>query len=100
MPFAKGNKVAKGGTRKGAGRKPDAIRDELTSILDEACPREARTTLFRGLVARAQAGDSKAAALVLAYIYGKPVERKEVTGADGGAFEIVLREVVANHDTN
>lgn len=93
MKFEKGNKIAKGGARKGAGRKPGSARDELQGILDEACPRESRLILFQGLVARAQAGDPKAAALVLAYIYGKPVERKEISGNDGDALKVIVEYV-------
>jgi hypothetical protein len=34
---------------------------------------------------------------VLAYLYGKPVERQEITGNQGGPLQIVIREVLTTH---
>jgi len=76
MPFETGNQLAKGGARPGSGPKPDNIKRELQQILDEAVPDEHRKDIFVMLATRARSGDTKAAALVLGYIYGKPVERK------------------------
>ena len=72
MPFQPGNKGGPGGPRPGAGRKPSERRRELDEALDQAIPPEFRTDILEMLANRARAGDAQAAALVLAYIYGKP----------------------------
>jgi hypothetical protein len=72
-----------GGVRRGSGRKRKFDEAELMRVMDAACDFEDRVKLFRVQVSRAQTGDTQAAALVLSYMYGKPIQRQEVTGADG-----------------
>jgi hypothetical protein len=75
-----------GGARPGAGRKRKADELELQSLLIEAWPlNERRLTLEKlALKARGDTKDSiEAARLLLAYTYGKPIDRQEVSGPDG-----------------
>ena len=89
MAFTKGHKLSPGGgKRPGAGRKPNDLRAELPALLDEAIPRADRVAILREQVQAAKNGNTKAAALVLAYLYGKPVDRIESTGEEGGPMKI------------
>lgn len=67
-----------GGKRPGSGRKTNAqlqkIKDRLSPLDDKA---------FAQLEAAIDAGERWAITLYFAYMYGKPVERKEVTGPNG-----------------
>lgn len=85
--------MPRGGRRPGAGRKPNAIalpqKDELRQLVDTHWPLEERGNTIRRLVslANAKIPNLKAAEILLAYAYGKPTERHEITGADGGPVE-------------
>ena len=72
-----------GGARPGAGRKPKAQDLELHALLNDAWPLEKRRAVIESLVETAE-GISKssvsAAQLLLAYAYGRPIERQEHTG--------------------
>lgn len=83
-------RVKNGGARSGAGRKTKRDEDDLLRRLKTACKRGKEDLLdevFRKLVEDAtstsQKTRSEARKLLLAYIYGRPVERQEVSGADG-----------------
>lgn len=86
----KDGRKSNGGRRDGAGRKTKAAEDDLLKRLKKAC-KQGKTDLldevFRKLVEDAlstsQKTRSEARKLLLAYIYGKPVERHVVTGEDG-----------------
>ena len=86
MPGAKGKS---GGARRGAGRKPKEQSEELQSLLDKGWPEAARLKVIRKMASKAAAGDVKAATLLMAYGYGKPIETKQLTGEGGGP--VVLR---------
>jgi|GEM_PF-4745263 hypothetical protein len=74
MPFVKGQSGNPGG------RKPkeqdSQLIDRLTAFDDEA---------FKQLEAGLKAGERWAIKMFFEYRYGKPTQRKEVTGAEGGA---------------
>lgn len=91
-------KSKRGGARKGAGRKPKVVEKNLHDLLADACPDEHVITIFRVMTAQAQAGDTKAAALLLGYKFGKPIERQEITGANGEGIKIVVE--YADHQTD
>ena len=80
-----------GGARRGAGRKRKSDELELSNILNQAFPAEDRERVFEVLSARSRAGDTKAASLILAYTYGKPIERQVVTGEDGEAIRVIVQ---------
>jgi len=75
-----------GGARPGAGRKPKAQDLELHALLNDAWPLEKRRAAIENLAETAQ-GFSKssvaAAQLLLSYAYGRPIDRKEISGPDG-----------------
>lgn len=80
MPFVKGQSGNPGG-------KPGAARQELNDLLDVTFPLAKRRKVLRKLVEDAELGNHEARVLLLAYTFGKPVERKEITGADGTPFK-------------
>lgn len=72
--FQPGNKLAKGGARLGGGRKPDEWKRMFNAALKAAIDTEDLKDLLLSLASRGKAGDTKAAALLLAYVVGKPAE--------------------------
>lgn len=89
MPSVKGKG---GGKRPGAGRKSKAEEMGLKALLDECITEAERRSLFRKLLAAGKKGDVKATGLLLAYIYGKPVERHEHSGENGAPIPISIIE--------
>jgi hypothetical protein len=69
-----------GQLRRGGGRPPvsKAKAEALTFLRDHALD------AARALVVKALRGDTRAQELVLAYSIGKPVDKLELTGEDGG----------------
>jgi hypothetical protein len=71
-----------GGKRAGAGRKPKAVEQNLSDLLKECAGDEDMREVLRLLVAdskhQAFSVRNEARKLLLAYKYGKPVERHEV----------------------
>ena len=84
-----------GGARPGAGRKPIACRAELEALLAEGWPREQRVESVKRLAAAAVGGDFDAAKILLSYAYGKPTERKELSGSDGQPLKVIFEWVDA-----
>lgn len=78
MPFAAGHKLATGGSRNGAGRKPDALKRELKDLLDKAVPQDKRLAILEILSHMAHAGNVKAATFLFDRMYGKPVQTLEI----------------------
>lgn len=76
MPFQKGQSGNPGG-------KPGAARQELNALLDQVFKPARRRKVLEKLIEDAELGNHEARVLLLAYTYGKPVERKEVSGPDG-----------------
>ena len=79
-----------GGSRAGAGRKSKRDEDDLHKRLKKACKSGQEDLLdkvFEQLVADAfsvsQKTRSEARKLLLAYLYGRPIQRLEATGEDG-----------------
>lgn len=86
----------KGGQPGRSGRKSNAARDDLTKLLNRAWPKAERAEMIKRLAIQANAGDVRAAALLLSYGYGKPIERVEHTGEGGGPIETVTIYIPAN----
>ena len=80
MAFEKGKSGNPGG-------RPSEARQQLALLLDECFPLTKRKRLVRLLVEDATSDDYErrkdARPLLLAYTYGKPTERKELSGDDG-----------------
>lgn len=92
MPFQKGNKLSNGGKRPGSGRKPEEWKLIFNEALSSATTIEDLEQVIGTLRDRAKSGDSRAAALYLGYVVGKPVERQEISGPDGGPVKHELFE--------
>ena len=73
-----------GGARPGAGRKSKAKKAGLEDILNQCVTLADRAKIFGVLKKKALAGEDFSMQLLLAYLYGKPIQRQEITGADGG----------------
>lgn len=74
----------------GAGRKTRISEDEKNKLFDKAFPKSRKLAILNKLGTMAEKGDLGAIKLCLEYLYGKPVERQEVTGVDGSAIEIIV----------
>jgi len=88
---------AKGGARPGAGRKPNALKAEHNALFDAAWPLGRRKAAVGRLASLIETGDPeialKAAEILFNRVYGRPTERKELAGADGGLMTIrVVRD--------
>lgn len=79
----------RGGARPGAGRKPNALKEQHVSIFDTAWPLERRIAAIQRIANIVELSDDdeialKAAELLFNRVYGKPTERKEISGENGG----------------
>ena len=72
MGFERGNKLAAGGARTGSGPKPALTTQSLRELLDATVPDATRRTILKKQVELAKEGNTKAAAFVFAYCFGKP----------------------------
>ena len=85
MPFVKGQSGNPGG-------RPSEARQQLAELLDEQFPLAKRRKVIKLLVEDATSDEyerrKEARPLLLAYTFGKPTERQEITGASGGPVEI------------
>jgi len=75
-----GRKGTTGGRRKGAGRKTKAEELGLPRLLAACITDAERKALFRVLKKKALAGEDRALELVLAYLYGKPIQPVQQSG--------------------
>lgn len=73
----------KSGQTGNPGGRPRKQLTELRELLEQTFPQAARERVARRLVADAEAGNHDARVLLLAYTYGKPVDRKEISGPEG-----------------
>lgn len=73
----------RGGKKGRSGRKPKFDEEELLDLLSSAWPKEARLEAMKAMAMRASRGDLEAFKVLMAYSYGKPKERHEITGEDG-----------------
>ena len=85
----------KGRLKKGAvlnpnGRPPTKSRERFEAALAAALNGKNLEAILQRLVADATKGRPWAVTLVLAYYAGKPIERQEVSGDDGGPVRVVL----------
>lgn len=84
----------KGGARPNAGRKSKAEEMELYKLLNKCWTKREREECIKKLAQRATKGDLESIKLLMAYTFGKPTERVEHSGKDGGAIPITVVEVI------
>jgi hypothetical protein len=80
MPGVKG----KGGIKGRSGRKSKAEEMGLASLLDRCWTKADREKCIKSLARQAAAGEIEAVKLLMAYTYGRPTEKHEHSGKDGG----------------
>lgn len=76
-----------GQIRRGGGRPPKGethLAKEVRALLKDGAMDAAK-----GLLMQAKRGNIKAAELVLAYVIGKPTEKLELSGPEGGPIEVL-----------
>ena len=81
-------KFVKGHGPVGGGRKPRAAEQEIKTALRNALSDE---KVIGKLADKVMLGEDWAITLWMAYLYGKPVQREEITGADGGNLVIKVK---------
>jgi len=72
----------------GGGRKPRAAEQEIKTALRNALPDE---DVIAVLASKVKDGEDWAITLWLAYLYGKPIQKEEITGKDGEALVIKVK---------
>lgn len=91
-----------GGARPNAGRPRRAQELELHGLMAEAWPIEKRRAAIENMAEIAQ-GSSKTAVsafqILAAYAYGKPLDRKEISGPDGEPLKAYVSVSPAEWDT-
>ena len=78
------------GVKGRSGRKPNGEEEELRALLKRGWPKADRLATFVKLAEEAKAGDKEAVKILMAYAYGKPKERKELTGDEGGPLRVIV----------
>ena len=89
--------AGQGGKRPGAGRKPKAVEGDQSTFINTYLTEDKRVALLEKMYEIAMGENLKAAvtagSLLLAYSLGKPLERVQHGGEDGGPLEVVVRYV-------
>ena len=85
--------MARGGARPGAGRKSKAETLQLDKLLDECVSDDDIKELFRVLVENGKRGNINATMALLAYRYGKPKDRMELSGDEGRPIKQIIEVV-------
>ncbi len=79
--------MARGGSRRGAGRKSNADLDAVRVILDQFVSSDDWEAMLRAAVDAAKRGNMRALEILLGYRYGKPTIK---VAADAGGEQIRL----------
>ena len=83
----------RGGQKGRSGRPSKAELFGLAQLLDKCWTKQQREKCITTLAAKANQGDMDAIKLLMAYTYGKPIDRKEHTGESGNAIEVIVTHV-------
>jgi hypothetical protein len=77
------------GNPNGRPKKLPALDDAIADVLgDQKADKTALTVILEVVRAKAVKGDLKAIEMLLNYAYGRPVQRNEHTGPDGGSIPV------------
>lgn len=68
-----------GGARYGAGRKSKAEELELSALIDEVAGEDGKKTILTKIIEQAKSGSYKHQELFMAYYFGKPNQKIDVT---------------------
>lgn len=74
--------------RNGGGRLPSKVKEESLDAIRSGLPKA-----IKALVEKAASGDSKAIELCLFYGIGKPTDKLEVSGPEGGPIQHAVQEL-------
>jgi hypothetical protein len=72
------------GVKGRSGPKRDIYYLRIEEILRKGWPKRSRLAVIRKLAEKAEEGDTRAAKLLLEHAYGRPVQRHQIAGAEGG----------------
>jgi chromosome segregation and condensation protein ScpB len=72
-----------GGKRPNSGRKSKAEELGLAQLLDRCWTTADREACIERLAAQARQGEYEATKILMSYAYGKPIDRKEISGPEG-----------------
>lgn len=78
------------GVKGRSGRKPAAMKHRLIELLADAWTYSDRVDIIKNLHKQAKAGDVDAAKTLLAYSYGRPSQKHEISGPGGDAVQVDL----------
>lgn len=77
---------------KGVSGNPGGRRKGIQDLIDSAVTEDDLKTILVRLVGMAKHGNIKAAEFLFDRLYGKPMQKTELTGKDGGAIPIEMFE--------
>ena len=86
--FTKGHAFSVGNN---GGRKKRTDEEKFMRVLFRVVDEDRLGRILEKLATCAEGGESWACTLLLAYYAGKPVERQELSGTDGGPLALVVR---------
>lgn len=82
--------VKKGSVLNPHGRKPKPAEEKTFELFRAAVSDDDITAIVKKAVALAKMGDAASRKFIFDYLVGPPVEKKEITGADGDAIFVTL----------
>ena len=85
--------MSKGGKREGSGRKSKAEELGLPALIDEVIGDEGKRTIIKKLFEKAKSGSYLHQQLLMAYMYGKPQEKVDLTskGNELKSFTLLIK---------
>jgi hypothetical protein len=85
----------KGSSGNASGRAPRVREERYYEILRQSVSEDDWKAIIVKAISQAKHGDQQARKWIADYLIGPPIERKEVTGADGNALQIIIVDETA-----
>lgn len=85
--------MPKGGKREGAGRKTKAEELGLPALIDDCIGEDGKRAIIKKLYEKAKTGSYLHAQLLMAYMFGKPTDKVDVT-SNGNTLQDIKHEIV------